>query len=392
MTICRKNFVCYVTIFLLLALAFAPALRAGSESTDQIGASGSPARAKTDGYNPAYNDYARFIAGRRTPGSILAPYENEPAWIKYAESMNRSWERYKMRQLEPMKEWASQELHTARTPTVFYPFSGPDFFNLYTLFPGAKTYLLLALEPVGAIPDFSAGDIPDFFADLQRALYEYLYIDYFVIARMKTQIAETELKGVLPILMFFLARENVRVLDVRYWAMRPDGTIEEQPALGGRNFQEAISGVRLVIEGARGAGKQTLYYIRLNLQNNSFGRNPYFISFLKSFGPLTTFTKSASYVLFSPYSSEIRQFILDRSQYVLQDDSGIPWKYFSPEIWKLRLYGTYAGPIDLFKDKYQEDLAMAYQEGKDVYPLPFGIGYQFKAGTSNLLFAAKKTK
>jgi hypothetical protein len=67
-------------------------------------------------------------------------------------------------------------------------------------------------------------------------------------------------------------------------------------------------------------------------------------------------------------------------------------KYFSPEIWKLRFYGTYAGPIDLFKDKYQEDLDMAYQEGKDVYPLPFGIGYQSRAGTSNLLFAAKKKK
>jgi hypothetical protein len=86
-------------------------------------------------------------------------------------------------------------------------------------------------------------------------------IDYFVIARMKTQIAETELKGLLPVLMFFLARENVPVLDVRYWAMRPDGTIEEEPALGGRNFQEGITGVRLVFEGARGAGTQTLYYI-----------------------------------------------------------------------------------------------------------------------------------
>lgn len=178
MTIFKKNFICYVTILHLLSLAFAHALRAGSESTDQIGASGSPPRARTDGYNPAYNDYACFIAGCRTPGSILAPYEKEPAWVKYADFMNRSWDRFKTRQLEPMKEWGSQELRTAQTSTVFYPFSGPDFLNIYNLFPGANTYLLLALEPVGAIPDFSTGNIPVFFADLQRALNQYLYIDY----------------------------------------------------------------------------------------------------------------------------------------------------------------------------------------------------------------------
>ena len=38
------------------------------------------------------------------------------------------------------------------------------------------------------------------------------------------------MKGILPVLLFFLAREKTRVLDVRYWVMKPDGTIEESPA------------------------------------------------------------------------------------------------------------------------------------------------------------------
>jgi len=207
---------------------------------------------------------------------------------------------------------------------------------------------------------------------------------------MAAQIADTELRGVLPILLFFMAREHARVLDVRYLAMKPDGTLEERQALNEGDPGPGIQGVRLVFAAADSPEERTLYYFCFNLQNGSWERNPQFASFLKSFGPLTTFTKSASYLLFSRYTSDLKQFILDRSQYLLQDDSGIPLKDFDPVIWKLKFYGTYIGPINLFSSRYQPDLAEVYNTGKDVYPLPFGIGYQFRPGTSNLIFASKK--
>ena len=37
-----------------------------------------------------------------------------------------------------MRDWAAQELGSASAATVFYPFSGPDFVNAYTLFPMPK--------------------------------------------------------------------------------------------------------------------------------------------------------------------------------------------------------------------------------------------------------------
>ncbi len=64
--------------------------------------------------------------------------------------------------LAPMREWASKELGSATAATVFYPFSGPDFVNVFALFPHAKTYLLIALEPVGEMPDFSARNEQNF--------------------------------------------------------------------------------------------------------------------------------------------------------------------------------------------------------------------------------------
>lgn len=379
-----------IIIFLtlvLLAFGFSPS--SGSGYPEQPGGGG-PLSEKSGSYNPAYNDEARFIAGLRTPGGTLAPYEKDPAWSGYAASIHRSWEKFDSRQLGPMRRWVSRELGSAGTATAFYPFSGPDILNLYTLFPRAGTYILVGLEPVGVLPDFAAVARPDYFADLEKSLWEYLSIDYFVTSRMAAQIAGTQLRGILPLLLFFMAREPARILEVGYLALKVDGTLEERPALPGGNPGPGIQGVRIAFVAVGSPEVRTLYYFRLNLQNGSWRRNPQFAAFLRRFGPLTTFTKSASYLLFSPYTSDLRDFILDRSRYVLQDDSGIPLQDFDPAVWNLKFYGHYAGPISLFSSRYQDDLAQVYNSGKDVYPLPFGIGYQFRPGSSNLIFASKK--
>jgi hypothetical protein len=391
MTRPATRLVCCLLAIQLLLVGAILSRSAAAEPGEPLTRSGALQEEQPEKNNSIYNDLARFIAGLPTAGSGLASYENKPAWIKYSESMQRSWDRFGRTQLRPMQEWAARELGAAITAAVFYPFSGPDFVNVYTLFPHATTYLLVALESVGVLPDFSALDTQDFFASLQRSLYDYLYIDYFGTAKMAAQIGRTKLKGVLPVLLFFLAREQTRVLDIRYLVLKADGSTTEQPAAaGGADVGKGIAGVRLVFKGARTSGTQTLYYFRCDLGDGSFGRRPQFAAFLKRFGPLTTFTKSASYLLASPYSSHLRQFVLEQSRYVVQDDSGIPLRDFAPATWTLKFFGTYTVPIAPFQYRYQKDLAQAYARGDDVYPLPFGIGYHFRPGTSNLLIAAKR--
>jgi hypothetical protein len=364
-----------MAVFLLLGLA----LIAGGKAQQE------PSR----GY-PSYNDYARLIAGMKTPESPLVGFQKDPAWTYYAPFVDVTWEGFERRQLRLMRQWVSQELGTAETATAFYPFSGPDFLNISTLFPEARTYIMVALEPVGTLPDFAAINLKDYFADLEDSLRVYLYVDFFITAKMASQISLSELQGVLPVILFFMAREHARVLDVSYVALKADGSQEELPALEGGNPGPGIPGLRIVFEAPGSSEKKTLYYFRFNLQNGSWKRNPQFASFLNGFGPLTTFTKSASYLLFSPSTSDLRHFILKRSDCVLQDDSGIPLKDFDLAVWNLKFYGTYVRPTSLFSDRYQKDLAEVYNRGRDVYPLPFGIGYAFRPGTSNLIFASKK--
>jgi hypothetical protein len=381
-----------VTMLFLLALGPVSAFGAGSELICTPEGCAVPKSDQTDKRLPAYNDYALFIAGLSNPESTLAAYEDKPVWVRHARFIDDNWERFTRGRLAPMREWAAKELGSATTATVFYPFSGPDFVNVFTLFPHAKTYLLIALEPVGGMPDFAARNEQNFFPCLQRSLYDVLQLDFFITNKMKCSIGKSELKGTLPVLMFFLAREQARVLEVQYWSMKPDGSIIESPAAGPGDRPSGIPGVRIVFTSPGSTENQTLYYFQFNLGNNSIGRSQQFISFLKGFGPMTSFTKAASYLMYKPHFSAIREFILDQSQYVLQGDSGIPLKYFDPAGWDLRFYGTYTGPIALFSNCYQADMANMYRRGQDIQPLPFGIDYRHRARTSNLLFASKKVK
>ena len=367
-----------------------------------------PARNSPD-YGGVYNHYARFIAGMAVPQGALAAFQSRPAWVEYSRFLDRSWRNLNKRLLIPERRWAETGLGAAASSksTVFYPFSGPDFANVYAFFPRARTYVLVALEPLGEIPKFAAmsdGQFKSYLQCMKNSLHDLLNINYFMTSHMEAELQDTGIEGVLPILLFMLARNNAQVLDVRYLTIGLDGRIQEFPALGTtvREFPALgttdldlnnIQGIRIAFNaaGSEENHPQTLYYFRLNLYNQAFDRNRYFVSFLRGLAPFTTFMKSASYVMFDTQVSTARQFVLDQSRYIVQEDSGIPLKYFEPSIWSLRFYGRYVKPISAFSQDYQEALASIYKANKKIKPLPFGFGYYYNPGEANLMVAERRS-
>jgi hypothetical protein len=87
-----------------------------------------------------------------------------------------------------------------------------------------------------------------------------------------------------------------------------------------------------------------------------------------------------------PYFSIIRNTCLEKSVLILQDDSGIGFKYFNKDKWIIKLYGTYDKPIKLFGDSFEPDYLEAFKTSHP-QPLSFHIGYSPR---SNLLIAIKK--
>jgi hypothetical protein len=109
-----------------------------------------------------------------------------------------------------------------------------------------------------------------------------------------------------------------------------------------------------------------------------------------SHGPGNVYLKAASYLLHEPYFSRIRSFLLNYAISVLQDDSGIPFRFFRDGRWQLWLFGTYSGTLDIFAKYYQSDLQSAFATSRAAAPLPFGTGYKWRLGESNLMLAIKQ--
>jgi hypothetical protein len=87
--------------------------------------------------------------------------------------------------------------------------------------------------------------------------------------------------------------------------------------------------------------------------------------------------------------SVIRNFILEKSSTILQDDSGIAFKFFDKKIWDIHLYGKYVRPGKEFSWINETDLAKAY-DGTSIKPLPFTLGYNWRTRQINLLYAERK--
>src|SRR5262249_53752841 len=69
-------------------------------------------------------------------------------------------------------------------------------------------------------------------------------------------------------------------------------------------------------------------------------------------------------------------------------DTSIPVSYFAPDKWRLRPFGRYTGPIAVFARNYQPKLTQLVQKGR-AESLDFGLGYQWRVSSSNLLLATR---
>ncbi|MBC7449304.1 MAG: hypothetical protein H7330_14725, partial [Hymenobacteraceae bacterium] len=263
----------------------------------------------------------------------------------------------------------------------------PDLLNVHTYFPRADTYVLVGLEPVGALPTPAVLAQPNLFRAVQSSLWSVLNFSFFRTISMEKDFKTAELDGTLPVLLLFAARTGHRVIDAQLVHLSPAGALQEGPAAPDTR---QVPGSRLLLTDSTGH-PQTVYYFSADISDGQLAGNPAVITFARGLGPVTTFVKSASYLMHKSYFSKIRNVVLNQSQVLLQDDSGIAYDFFDDGRFRLIHYGHYVKPISLFAKHYQHDLFTAYRDSLHrPRPLPFGTGYNHRANESNLMLALRK--
>jgi hypothetical protein len=345
--------------------------------------------------NRKSNDISRYIAGMQpTEGTTLKPELFNEAWKKYAENQDKKWLQLHDNHFKPMHEFTEKELKKTfgNNDTVFYPFSGPDFLNVTTFFPEAKTYYMLALEPPGTLPNLdtvNTDSLYKYFNSINKSLHAILNFSFFRTLSMEEDFATKDLNGAVQLISIFMQRSGHSIKDMEPISIDSSGQIitSNHPA-----FASGSRGIHIsCIENKSGHEKE-VYYFSCDISDLGLSKNKRLLALLSSLPRVSTYIKSASYLLHKPYFSEVRKIILDKSRYVLQDDSGVPVRFFDSSKWAHQYYGTYDAPINLFRNFFQKDLKMAYDstEKIQIKALGFGIGYDYKLNESNLMLFTKK--
>jgi hypothetical protein len=316
-------------------------------------------------------------------------------WHDYKNSIDTPWARITSERLSRMDKWSGAELSTKINDTamLFYPFSGPDFLNAYHLFPNANEYVLIAMEKLGSIPDLYAMDeknLKEYLDAVNFGLRDIYKRSYFITGNMDQDLRKQHVDGVLPLLYVFLNRTGHEIYEFGYYRLENDGvsfTKIDKPT----NSLEVTECIKFKVLKKGDNKLKNVTYFYADISNDGFVKNPVFLQYLKSLRSSNAFIKSASYLSHYETFSDIRDLVLIKANAVLEDDTGIPYRYFIEE-WNHYLYGVYEEPISDFESSYlfQKDLDEEYKN-TEVKPLDFSLGYHWRSGNQNWMLYVRKS-
>jgi hypothetical protein len=349
--------------------------------------------------NALYQQYAALIAGDSAYAfdETFKPFIADNGFKNFSQSINGRWSKFETNKLTALKAW--QKSHTGLYPsapkTIFYPFSGPDILFGSQFYPDADNFILIGLEPVGTYPDLKDSafkkHIAKYYSDINTSLNAILKFSFFRTISMEADFKKTHVNGTIHLLNLFLAKMNYDVCNAEPLKIGTDGkasVVESFEALANGDY--AGKGIRIVYKDKAG-NKKELTYWSADISDGNMEKHPELLTYLKSLPNVHSYMKGASYLCHLGDFDDIRNVILEKSTTLLQDDSGVPVRFFLDNKWQLNFFGTYKKPINLFAHKYQGKLDSIYNKTTPKpEALDFGIGYVYMDKASNMMLAVRK--
>jgi hypothetical protein len=346
-------------------------------------------------FNRYWNDLARWLGGLEAlPGSKLSRWDSLASHRTHREFWNTAWATKDSALLGKLRNWARQEFtpENESTQTAFYPLSGSDFMTIHQFFPKAKHYVFFALESEGVYPDSAfvlnlTREQAEFAIENQRrALADLFRLTFQITQYMGRDLSRGSLNGQLPILLAFIARTGHEVINVQPIRLSDAAQVEvlTTQARSLHPQDSVVTGFRYTFRKDANSPLQTLDYWCVDIENKQQPKYPEFVTYLNSLKPTSTYFKAASYLMHYDEYTQVRQAIVNVTQFLLQDDSGFSYKLLKDGPWEVTYYGMYDKPKLEIWGTYQPELKALYVRGEGIRPINFGLGYTNREHNCNL--------
>jgi hypothetical protein len=338
-----------------------------------------------------FDGFAKLISGNieKLPANVDQTY-----YDSFSKQLNQKLIEIGKSRLTPITNWNQSALkRNAKldTTSVFYPFSGGDFLHVNSLYPNANHYVMMAQESVGSIPDLSKMDkvkTKEYIKAADFILRDIYAKSYFITMNMIKDTKSSPVNGMLPVLLWSVSKTGHTVTAVDELTVDDNGKKSYSPFKVGENSAKAV---RITFGNPEKGILKTLTYYSCDISNSGIEKDKALAATLKAIPPSNCFVKSASYLMHYETFTTIRNTVLDKAIYLVQDDTGIPYKYFDKAKFKMELYGNYVKPVSDFSENlFQKELAEAYKTKEFVGVLPFSLGYHWQTKDQNQMIAIKK--
>ena len=350
------------------------------------------AAAQTGEFNRRATATAQILAG-------ITPSAGDPnldrlvrleAFSEHQKWMEAHWAQARIR-ISAIESWRAQEVKIpgAHNKTLLYPFSGPDFLNAYALFPDHPLYIFFSLERPGSLPDLESVTPVEFgrlLHDVRSAFRDIFERNYFITDYMNKQLTTPWIRGTVPVMATMMVLMNLRIVRIEPIDLYPELTSSYE-AMEAKRPRRLMRGVRIDFSSANGEPLHQLYYFSVDAADKALEFYPGFLDWVAQHRPASALLKSASYLLHDNQFEKTRTMILSSADFVIQDDTGIPYRFLQQSPWQVRLYGRYHKPIKGLRYGYQSDLESAYKAKTNMPELPFPFGYHWRGKQSGLLIA-----
>jgi hypothetical protein len=298
-------------------------------------------------------------------------------------------------------------LRPAELPAhVVYPFGGGDLVSALITYPEALEITTISLE--------HAGD-PGRVATLRgRALRDALRVYRESVSGLlrnhdsaseKMRLVEGgPSPGQLAFFLQGLVALDYEPVSLRYFRLQHDGSIAylSRDDIAGladtrarkkaknwidTDYSVAFSNMELQFRrrGDANAPIRVHRHIAANLNNDHFRGSPVHAHLLAK-GKLAAMTKAASYLLWNPYFSEVRSYLLEHLVFMVSDSTGIPPRLARRAGFQQITFGTFTGAFLPLEDKLgigAEFVELWRQQPRR--KLSFRYGYPDSSGNFHML-------